>query len=490
MAKSKKDSSKLIHIIIGMLLIFVVGRFIPTFGSVTRLGVEAICIFLGLIWMAINGVSFIISAILALFGAQFTGYMSASAIISATCGNSLIYQLILVYVLCQGLIDCGAGDVMARFIITRKWAQGRPLIFTFMLIIAGIFAGAFLGLGGIVFYYTIIEAIRTELGYDKDSDWLKFNVFGVYIGACIGMTLLPYKGIPLIVFSSLNEMIAEANLAVVFPTFMLGILLFGIIAAIVYCLMMKYVFKVDMSKLSDFDITKMDGMSSLHMTKQQKIITIVFGISLLYGVLTAVIPSSTSFGAALSSITQVIFFALCVAVLCIIHVDGKPVLDSKTAFGKGVAWEMLFSLAAFTFIGGMLTSADAGIQTWLSTTFDGLFGGLSFPVFTLIIYFITLVLTNVLSNTAIGLIMTTLSVPFLVGYAQTSGINVTLFATGFMMIDMYAFLTPAACGSAPIFFSQECIAGDKKFVWTKGLAVCGVHFLIIWAMFTFGAYIF
>ena len=57
---------------------------------------------------------------------RLTGYLSGAEIIAQTWGGALIYQLILVYALCQGIIDCGAGDVIARYLITRKWAQGKP----------------------------------------------------------------------------------------------------------------------------------------------------------------------------------------------------------------------------------------------------------------------------------------------------------------------------------------------------------------------------
>ncbi len=34
------------------------------------------------------------------------------------------------------------------------------------------------------------------------------------------------------------------------------------------------------------------------------------------------------------------------------------------------------------------------------------------------------------------------------------------------------------------------MTNDKRFIYTKGLIVCGVHILILWLMFTAAAYIF
>ena len=58
-------------------------------------------------------------------------------------------------------------------------------------------------------YYSVLDEIRKQLDYEVDSSWMKFNVYGVYIAACVGMTLIPYKGIPLIVFGSLSTMLSE-----------------------------------------------------------------------------------------------------------------------------------------------------------------------------------------------------------------------------------------------------------------------------------------
>ncbi len=203
------STSKLIKLAVGVFLMFIGGLICPTWGTVTQLGVQSIFIFAGMIFLALNGFSFVFSSIAAMFAMQLTGFFTSGDIIAKSWGGSTIYQLILVYALCQGLVECGAGDVIARFLVSRKWAQGKPMVFTFMLLMASIFAGAFLGLGGIVFYYSVLDEIRKQLDYEVDSSWMKFNVYGVYIAACVGMTLIPYKGIPLIVFGSLSTMLSE-----------------------------------------------------------------------------------------------------------------------------------------------------------------------------------------------------------------------------------------------------------------------------------------
>ena len=138
----------------------------------------------------------------------------------------------------------------------------------------------------------------------------------------------------------------------------------------------------------------------------------------------------------------------------------------------------------------MVSSADTGIQTWIREVFGGVLGSMSYPVFFLVIMVVALILTNLMSNVAIGIMISTVAVPFLAVFAADSGINITMFTAGLMMADMYAFATPAACGAAPLLFGQECIKNDTKFLYTKGAVVCVVHLLLLWGMFTIASYIF
>ena len=485
-----KNKARLIKLVIGVFIMFVGGVICPTWGAVTRLGVQAIFIFAGMIFLAINNFTFVFTATAAMLAMQLTGFFTGAEIIAGSWGGSTIYQLILVYALCQGLVECGAGDVIARFLVSRKWAQGKPIAFTFMLLMASIFAGAFLSLGGIVFYYSVLDEIRKHLDYEVDSPWMKFNVFGIYMAACIGMTLIPYKGIPLIVFGSLNTMLAEFGYEINYVVYMAAIAIFGIVACLIYCLLMKFVFRVDMGKLSSFDIRKLEGMSSIRMNKHQALVSIIFAISILYGVAVVFVPKETAFGAFFNGITQTTWFAVCLGILCVVQVDGKPAINPRTAFKNGVQWDLLFSLAGFSLLGTMLSSADSGIQEWIRSAFGSILGQMSFPLFFLIIILFTLVFTNFMSNAAIGMIAAALAVPFLTVYVEQSGINLTMFAAGMMMADMYAFLTPAACGAAPLLHSHDSMVKDKRFIYTTGVLVCLIHTAVLWLMFTAAAYIF
>lgn len=87
----EKNKKRIINLIIGVLLLFIVGVAVPTWGPVTRLGVQAISIFIGLVYLAVTGFSFVFAGTIAMFAMQLTGFFTGSSIIAQSWGG--LYHL-------------------------------------------------------------------------------------------------------------------------------------------------------------------------------------------------------------------------------------------------------------------------------------------------------------------------------------------------------------------------------------------------------------
>ena len=186
----------------------------------------------------------------------------------------------------------------------------------------------------------------------------------------------------------------------------------------------------------------------------------------------------TPFGDAFNGITQAGWFSICLAIMCLVKIDGKPAANPFTVLKDGVDWNVIYAMIGFTQAGAVLTMDDAGIKTWLQDVLSGIFVNSGFPVFLLLVVLISWILTNFLSNTAVGVIMASLASPFLTVHIQQSGINPTAYAAGFMISVMFAFATQAACGAAPLLFGNKCISNDLKWLYSKGLFAGIIIFLI------------
>ena len=83
----QKTGQKTIHLAIGLAIMFLGGLIAPTWGPVTRLGVQAIAIFTGMIYLSLTGFTFVFTAVAAMFAMQLTGFFTSSEIIAKMLGN-------------------------------------------------------------------------------------------------------------------------------------------------------------------------------------------------------------------------------------------------------------------------------------------------------------------------------------------------------------------------------------------------------------------
>lgn len=481
MAKQASSASYIVKLLIGLFFIFGFGLVCPPWGGITQVGMTAIGIFLGVVFLIVTGYGLIMPSLVGMFALLLTGYYTSNQLIAATTGSSTVFQLILVYALCEAVVACGAGEVMAKWLITRKVFQGRPLLWTVVFLMACVIAGALVGIGGVIFTYTILESVRQALGYEMDSKWNKYMSLGLYTAACAGMSIIPFKGVPLIIFGSVESQMVAAGLPVNYGTFMLTSLIISVAYVVVFTFMMKFIFKVDMDALRSFDATKIEGMQNVKMNRQQAWVSVLFLLSMLYSVviifLTAEMKAS-GIGKLFASIGQPMWFALFLGLMCVVRVEGKPIINAEKCFKDGMSWGVVLAVCVFSVLGAVISSDSEGIKAWLVTLLNPVFGNMAFPMFMFLLVALTLVITNFFSNTAIGLIMSSLTCPFVAIYANEIGISPSVVGSALVMASMFAFLTMAASGTSPLFLGRPCIEKDSKFVYTSGIVMAAVMIVI------------
>lgn len=116
MSEKKRESTSVYYLklIIGLFLMFGFGHICPTWGGITQVGVMALGIFIGVVFLIVTGYGLVMPSLVGMFALLLTGFYSSNAMIAATTGSATVFQLILVYALCQAVVECGAGEVMAK----------------------------------------------------------------------------------------------------------------------------------------------------------------------------------------------------------------------------------------------------------------------------------------------------------------------------------------------------------------------------------------
>ena len=60
---------------------------------------------------------------------------------------------------------------------------------------------------------------------------------------------------------------------------------------------------------------------------------------------------------------QALFMALVIAVLSLIRIGGKPIMNPTVAFAKGVNWNVIFAVGSVLVVGGGISAEGSGVTT-------------------------------------------------------------------------------------------------------------------------------
>ena len=159
----KTSKSKMIQTVISLLIMFVAGYFIPTWGPVTRMGVQYLCIMIGWIYMSIVTGGLLLSSVIALTACVIPGYYTAASIVSTTLGNSITLLMIFIFIMVYIFQKTQTGEFLVRWLLSRKVVNGRPYLFTAFFFIAIIVIGAVIGSFGIILLAISVRLFTANL---------------------------------------------------------------------------------------------------------------------------------------------------------------------------------------------------------------------------------------------------------------------------------------------------------------------------------------
>ena len=154
---------------------FVAGYIIPTWGPVTRMGVQYLCIMVGWIYLSIITGGLLLSSVISLTACVIPGFYTASSIVTTTLGNSITLLMIFIFIMVYIFQQTKTGEFLVRWLLSRKVVNGHPYLFTAFFFLAVIVIGSVIGSFGIILLaIAILTAISEVSGIDRKDDWIRF----------------------------------------------------------------------------------------------------------------------------------------------------------------------------------------------------------------------------------------------------------------------------------------------------------------------------
>lgn len=461
-----------IQTVLALLLIFALGKFIPTWSTVTRMGVEYICIMIGWIWLCIILGGLLLPSIIAMVGCLLPGYFTPETIVASTFGNSITILMIFIFVLVYIFQQSRTGDYLVRYLLSRKVVKGRPYVFTAFFFIAIIAIGSIIGSFGIILLtIAILDAVTEVSGMKKTDDWVRFILISTVALSGLTEIMYPFKPYAILYNSIFDAQLSTIGTQVDGTVWVVTAFMISAICFIFLMLLAKFVFRFDMSKLKNLDVSLLQTDDLKKITKKQVVVLISVVIAFFYPFILELLPKESTVFHLLSEIGQYFAMAFIVCMLCLIQVDGEPICEITDVFKNGTNWSIIFGVSVVLAIGGAISSEKAGVSEWLLSIFENLFSGMHPSIIIIIVALLSCFVTQFFSNSATAIIFLTALAPLAVTLYQQN-INVSVFTPVIGIGTLTACLLPSGSGQSAIMLGTDIFSGDgQTWVLSKGILV-------------------
>lgn len=478
-ASRKKNTSYYIFALIGLLLMFGFGRVVPAFAGITPVGVHMLGIFLGVLVITIATGETFWPALAGLFAMIICEYSTASGLLATWFGNATIQQIIWVMALTGAVTESGAVNVLARRVLRVKALQGHPVRLVTVLFLAVLVCSALVSSPTtmLLLWYPILDTICEMCGVPKDSDLKRSLLLGVYISA-MGAYVLPFKGVHLSSVAIISGIMKSSGLEFNNAAYLIVATLVVLLFVLAYVVFMRFVWKIDLSPLKNFDSQKL-GMSEsdLKMTGRQKILLgfMIFGIVFL--LLSMALPKGSAVYAFYSKIGNTWIWIVLFTILCIFRdKDGKPFINGVKLLQTKTMWGIVAVAGCFTICGSAIASDDLGIKTAIAEFLSPILGNATWPLMVILCVAVSTIFTNFTNGMPVSFTINAVCIPLACTMQMNGTGNATILGVATILSSMCAFLTNGAIAYAPIMLGREEMT--TKFMFTKGI-VTNIIYIVI-----------
>ncbi|MDD2978456.1 MAG: hypothetical protein PHN80_00650 [Hespellia sp.] len=443
----KNQKNFLIALIAGVILYLI----IPESNGLTNAGVRMLSVFLPTIYLWLTcgtGWTSLFSVTVAVMLCIAPGTSTYGTL----WGNIVNAAVIPFMMIATVMEESGAFEWIVKWIISRRFIHGRPTLFMLMFTLSMIVISIFTAPQVVaVLFFRLLYEVSQSIGYTKEDSFYKSQ--GLLIGwvsqICDGVLIWgrPYvlTMVAVVVGLGYGKFTAMSYFKVT--------ILYLIIFVILGILLVKLVMKPDVSKFKNFDDAAMrEDLKAHPITKKGKIAVGGMAIILICYIL-AYCSFLGSVATYFSGITIAASVTLVCALLCVVTVDGEPVMDLNKAVAK-VPWSMIIFLGAIMFYAGSIGSEEYGIALCLQNLVGPFVSKMPIMLSIFLGLALASVLTNFCSNTVAGVVVCSSFVPALMAVPGINQAQVLAFACAVIAVCGTAICTVSACPNMGIVYSD------------------------------------
>ena len=468
--RTSKNVSYYIIVAVCLFIMFFGGSIIPPFApQITQTGMQILCIFVSMVvlWSTVGGIVW--PSILGVIALGLTDYSTVGGAITAAIGQSTIWQVMMCLTLASAIAQSGAGEVVARWALSRKVMQGRPLLFSFIfLFILRMISAVSNPLGMILLGWAILEGVANILNRDLSEKYFRCMSVFVMVTCINGDMIIPFKTWLTALWNAFGEFMGgDLN----FMVWLAIVFVFGTLTELAIILFIKLA-KVDVSFMEDMDIEQLK-QGNTKLNKKQAAYLIAMVIAIIIGLSAYIFPAGNILHDISTTLTMAGVFSVAVAVLALMHDKaGNSLLDWKKTMAPGAFWGSFFIIAAAIPMSNALLHESSGFFEWLTTVLAPVFESSSVVQIYLLVMITVTLLTNIASNAGIGMLF----LPIVLPIAEAAGANAFVVGICCIMSACFGLLTPGASSAAALIYGSK----DQLKVNVKDIMGYGWLFVLFW----------
>jgi len=457
----------LIALVIGILIaLFLKPTATEEVEGLTHLGVRLIAIVVPTLylWLVANTHWTSLLFLGALVASQVLGD-NPNTVWAGALGHFAVIMVTTFFLLDYALNETGVADKAVIWLITRKFTRGRPYAFLTMFFFTNIFVGVFMqNLALAVMFLGLAVNVCEKVGVKKGDKLYTCLMLGSMWGNNIlGIASPIAKNLPLIMMGLVYSA-TDGAVRITFAQWLAAGIPFSLVMFGVLMVCIR-IMNPDVSPLKNIDFDELEA-SSPPLGLRGKIALAALLVLVLFilmpDLLILLAPAGSglyNMASYLVKVTIAVPAIITVAALCIIHVDGKPVMEFTEAI-KRVPVTLLIFMAAVVVL--PIGSPAVGIVPWIRNGLEPLVAGMSPMAVVFMLVAGILFLTNVASNIVV------MTLFFNIGFALLWGGTMSIAAVSIIIafsVSLMACLTPSASLTTPLYYGPGHITVKNSAKW-------------------------
>lgn len=361
---------------------------------------------------------------------------------SASFGSDTFVFLFCTFICTYALSKTNIVKNIAIWFVSNRLAKKGPWWFVTMFFFSVIFLGCFMSPSVLfVVLLPILESIYKIAGIEKNSKVSSMLMMGLAFCVSISSGMTPIAHVFPVISFGIYEQITGASIN--YASYMAMAIPVGIVVTILMILMFRVILRPDVEKLKNIDIDALKQQKQ-KLNKADIITLIIFCVMIAIWVLPSLLQNVwNEFYTLFNGYTTAFASLVGVVLMCIVHINGKPIVSIKEATSGGVPFSSIIMCAGTLALSSALTSDSIGLVTYITQNLSTVLSSLSPYLLVCIFAFWALLQTNFSSNMVTATVVTTVAVPIIFAVSQSGTINVTATVAAIVgMLSAYAFMTP------------------------------------------------